>query len=195
MDLTVRGLALLVHDSLVTPRQAAARVIALGAPLGVGLQALALVAVGSALMTHLALLAQPLPPDEPLARLFSSPLRTAAVQLVAMLAAAWFLHRFGRWRGGTGTLPQTVAVLAWLQFVMLVLQGLQLVADVLLPPLSGLLAVAGIAAFFWLLTAFTMELHGFRRPLPTFFGVLFGLMLLGLVLAIVLGGLVGQGAG
>jgi len=63
-------------------------------------------------------------------------------------------------------------LVSWLQFVLICLQVVQIVAMVLLPPLAFLIGVAGIILFFWLLTAFVAELHGFSSTIGVFVSIL-----------------------
>ena len=58
----------------------------------------------------------------------------------------------------------------WLQFIMALLQAVQLVAVLILPLLAALLGLVGLGLFFWLLTGFVAELHGFRSPMQVFAG-------------------------
>ena len=68
-----------------------------------------------------------------------------------------------------------------------------LLAQVLVPPLAGILALAEVALFFWLLVHFVAELHGFKSLVATFAGVLGGLCLLILALAVILAPFIGVG--
>lgn len=187
MELTARGLLLLARDSVTQPREAARQVLALRLTLPEAWLALVLMAVGSALAVHLTLLLQPLPQGEPMAALFASPVRTAILQALVLSAGAWAMFWFGQRRGGAGTLPQAVTLIALFQFVLLVVQLAQLVVEVALPPLGAALALASLVLVFWLLTAFTMELHGFTSGGTTLLGVLAVMLALGMVLVPVLG--------
>ena len=89
-------------------------------------------------------------------------------------------------RGGTGSFPDTLLAMVWLQFLMLGLQVIQLVLMVLFPPLAAIVNLAGFAIFLWLLTNFIAELHGFRSLLAVFGGIIFGMILLGFGFAILL---------
>ena len=67
--------------------------------------------------------------------------------------------------------------------------------QVLLPPFAPAAYLAGLALFFWLLTNFVAELHGFDSLSKTFFGILVVLavpiLLLGFGLALVIAVTVG----
>ena len=130
MEFSLKNLLLLVRETVIAPRQGARTVMNLGLSISFGWLALLLMAIGSALFTHLLLM-------------------------------------------------------AWLQFILLCLQVLQLVTQVLLPPLSELLGLVGLALFFWLLTNFIAELHGFGSLVKTFVAVLICLVLAAFLLAFV----------
>ncbi len=149
--------------TLREPRRGLRAVLDLGLPLGAGLAALALMAVGSALLLHLSMRMMPVGPVNPvIAMLVGSPFQAAAMQAAILLVTAGLLHRLGRAWGGAGRLDQAVVAVAWFQAFFVALQALQLLLDLLLPALSGYLGIASLVLFFWLLTQFTVELHGFR---------------------------------
>ena len=193
MDLSLLALLRQVRDTLADPRGGARRIIALRVPVRVGWIAVALMAVVSTLFTSLSFHLSPAATQTYFADAMAIPLRTAFLQLFVWVAGAFALYRMGRARGGRGTLDDTVALIAWLQFVMLVLQVVTLLAQVLVPPLAGILALAEVALFFWLLVHFVAELHGFKSLVATFAGVLGGLCLLILALAVILAPFIGVG--
>jgi len=92
----------------------------------------------------------------------------------------------GRLAGGSGTFPDTLLLLAWLQFVMIAVQIVQLLVLLLVPPLFGFVTMASLAIFMWLLVNFTMALHGFTSALKVTVGIVFAFFGLAVVLAIVL---------
>lgn len=193
MDLSLLALLRQVRDTLADPRGGARRIIALRVPVQVGWIAVALMAVVSTLFAYLSYHLSPADTRAYFAEAMAIPLRTAFLQLFVWVAGAFALYRMGRARGGRGTLDDTVALIAWLQFVMLVLQVVTLLAQVLVPPLAGILALAEVALFFWLLVHFVAELHGFKSLVATFAGVLGGLCLLILALAVILAPFIGVG--
>lgn len=197
MEITLANLLGMVRDTLREPRAGAARIMALNVPSAAGWTALLLMAVGSTLLTHLSIALMPASAQDYLGPAMSSPIRTAIIQWVVMLVSVHAAYRIGRWRGGDGSLSDTVALMAWLQFILLCVQVLQLVAQVIVPPLSNWLGIAGLLLFFWLLTNFVAELHGFRRLGLVFVGVLLTLLIAGVVLGLAFALLIGvpvQGA-
>ncbi|MFN3825217.1 MAG: YIP1 family protein [Pseudorhodobacter sp.] len=195
MDFTLSGLLNLARDSVSDPRGVARRILSLGLPAQVGWMALGLMAVGSAVLTHLSLALSPPAAQEFFGNAMASPLRTAVLQLVVMVGSVHLIHRIGRARGGIGGLTDAVLLVAWVQFVLLLVQVVQMVAQVLLPPLSELMGILGLALFFWLLSHFVAELHGFPSVGKTFLGILAVMILAGFALAIVFAALFGPPAG
>ncbi len=191
MEFTVSGLLHLARESVSDPRGVARRIIALRLPARVGWMALGLMAVASALLTHLSLAMSPPAAQEFFSDAMASPLRTALLQGLVMVISVHLIHRIGAMRGGIGGLAETVLIVAWVQFMLLLVQLVQMAALVLLPPLADLLGLLGLVLFFWLLSNFVAELHGFQSVAKTFLGILAVMVLAGFVLAIILSALFG----
>jgi len=185
MEFSLKSLLSLARETVIAPRQGARAVINLGLSASFGWLALLLMAVASALFTHLTLALLPPAEVQMLGSAISSPFRTALMQWGVMLLSVQAIYHIGRWRGGTGQLRDAVMLMAWLQFILLCLQVLQLVAQVLLPPVSELLGLIGLALFFWLMTNFIAEMHGFRSLMMTFVAVVICLFLAAFFLAFV----------
>jgi hypothetical protein len=186
MDLTARALLIAARDTVADPRGAARQVIGMDLPLQAAMTAVVLMAVGSTILAHVSFALLTPAMRAGLEGMMANPIGTALVQVIAAIAGVFAVYRLGRWRGGRGTLAQTAALLAWLQFVLLLVQVLQIAAEVVLPPFALILGYAGVALFFWLLVHFVMELHGFRSATATFFGILFFMFVVGFVIALMI---------
>jgi hypothetical protein len=186
MDLSLGGLLMMARDTISDPRGGARRIMAIDLSMQERWLALLLMAVVSTLLTHLSFALAPPAAQDFLSEAMSSPLRTAGFQAIVLFAGTLAVYRFGRARAGTGSLANTISLMAWLQFILLLAQVAQVVAEMLLPPLAQLIGLAAVALFFWLLTNFVAELHGFRSLGATFLGVLLGMMALAFVLALLL---------
>jgi hypothetical protein len=184
MDLTLAGLLTAARNTVADPRAAARWLIGLNLPLNVAMTALVLVAVLSTLLAHLSFAMMPAAMREGFGSMMGNPIGTAIVQVTAAVFGAAMVYRIGKWRGGRGTLAQSATLLAWLQFVLLIVQVAQIVAEIILPPFAVILGYVGLGLFFWLLVSFVMELHGFRSAFATFFGILFFMMLFGFVISL-----------
>lgn len=166
----------LVKESLTLPRNAARRL--LGVPLdlrsGGALMLLAVIAgtlVAEAMRWVLpgtvggfqdALLAQPV---------VAVGLQFGLLVLMSLAAAV-----IGRALGGTGTLPQALVLIAWLQVMMVLIQLVQFVLLLLIPLFGLLVGIASVIWFFWALAVFIAELHGFENVLKVL-----GMILLSMV--------------
>jgi hypothetical protein len=112
-----------------------------------------------------------------------SPLSLAALHLVMLFVSVHLLFRIGRFWHGRGSFADSLTVLIWFQIIMLAVQAVQLALLALLPPFAPAAFYAGLVLFFWLMTNFVAELHGFASLSKTFFGILVALAVLTLVFA------------
>ena len=178
MDTSLSALMGLLRLTLSDPRGAARRVMALPLPLGARWQALALVIVLSMLFGQAAALM--------LAGEGVDATALGLIQAAALLTLVYAVYIVGRLMGGRGVFEDGLILVAWLQGVMVAVQLAQIVALLILPPLTGLLGFLGFALFLWLLTNFVAELHGFSSLGRVFGMILLTLFGVAIVLAIVL---------
>jgi hypothetical protein len=172
--------------SVERPRAGMRQILNLGLSPGEGWLALALMAVASTLMAEFNNLLSPYPSEPMVAAILATPIGLAVLQFVVMSCAATLMFVLGRWAGGTGRFGEGLVVVAWLQAILLLLQVVQMVVIMALPPLAAPFGLIGLALFGWLLTNFTAELHGFASLAKVFLGILAGLVGVSLLLAVVL---------
>lgn len=158
--------------TVTNPRAAARQVIAMNLPIKSGWTALLLVAVLSALFGFLGFLFFPIDGDPLLAALFGSPFNTALIQIAVQFITAFLVWAVGTKFGGVGSLSNAVAVVAWVQVPLIVLQVVQLVAMALSPPLASIMGLAGLMLYALILSQAVAELHGFRSAVVVLFGIL-----------------------
>lgn len=184
----------LARLSLEDPRAGTRALLALDVPMPARTVGLLLMAVASAFLMHLGFMILP-PTDDPLALFMAqSPLRTAVIQWVILVVSVLLIFRIGRaWRG-QGSLPDTLLVVVWLQVIMLGVQIVQLAVLLISPPIAGLLNLAGLVLFFWLMTSFVAELHGFASRGAVLAGILVAGFSAAMILAILIVLIVGPGA-
>jgi hypothetical protein len=115
-----------------------------------------------------------------------TPIQLALVQVGGLIISAVLMRVVGVWFGGTGQFSHALAMVAWIETLMLILQVLQLFALIIFPPVAVILALAGLFLMFWLATHFIAELHGFTSLPKVFFGIIGTALGASLVLAIVL---------
>ncbi|QCO56917.1 YIP1 family protein (plasmid) [Pseudorhodobacter turbinis] len=185
MELTPTFLMRMIKETLSAPRAAAAAVLSFGFSPMVGWMALMLMAIGSTLLTHISFAMMPIEAQEFWGAAMGSPMRTAVLQWVILLISVHAIHRIGQWRRGKGRLEGAVILVAWLQFILLCVQVVQLVAQAFVPALADLLGILGLVLFMWLLTNFVAQLHGFSSLALTFVGIILTLVCLTFVLAFI----------
>lgn len=183
--MTATQLAELLRDTLRDPRGVARLLLGMNLPINALWLAAALAAIGSALLTHLSL-GLMMPNETGAMMVMPSPLFTAMSQMVVLVLTAGLAAFLGQRLGGKGSFPSALLLVVWLQFVLLALQVAQLVLMAVIPPLGMMLGYAAVGVFFWLLSAFTAELHGFRSTALTFLGVFLATLVTAFFLALLL---------
>lgn len=197
MALDFKTLVIAARDTVQQPRAGARAVIDMGLPISIGGLALALMAVASAVLAALMYAAFPIPPDPTapqvamLDQVMANPLQLALVQLILLSVGAFLIFRIGRGFGGVGSLADSVALLAWLEFILLLLQGAQVLAMVISPPMSQAIGLFGFVIFLWLLSNFTAELHDFASVFSTFLGIIGAVIVLSFAAAVVVALMIG----
>lgn len=193
MDLSFQGLLALARETLQNPRGVARIVMNANLPMPARWVALGLMVVGSALLAHLSFLVMPADAQAVLAEGMSSPFTTAVLQGVVMVMAVAAIFFLGRVMGGVGSFSDALILVVWVQFILLILQAAQIVAQVLIPPAAIVVSYASIGIFLYLLSHFVAELHGFPSVLKTFGGILLALLAIGFALALILMPMMGTG--
>lgn len=193
MDLTLASLLQLARFTVQSPREGARMVMQANLPMPARWVALALMAVVSSVVAHLSMRMMPAEAQAQMGGMMASPISTAILQAGLMVVSVHAVFWIGRWRGGRGSFADALILVGWLQFILLILQVVQIVAQVILPPLSNLIGFASIGIFLWLLSNFIAELHGFRSVFMTMLGVLATLFAAGFVLSFVLLAAIGGG--
>jgi Yip1 domain len=188
---TLTGLARL---TLQDPRAGARAVLQLGIPVPARTAGLLLMAVASAILMHAGALVLPTTDDALADFILGSPFRSAVVQWVILVCSVVLIHRIGRACGGTGSFVDAMLLVVWLQVLMFVLQAVQLVALIVVPPIAGAINLAGLFLFFWLMTSFIAELHGFSSRRAVFVGIVLTVFGFAFVLVLVLTLILGPGA-
>ena len=175
----------LIRQTLSEPRRAANRILEMDLPASALWQSLVLVVILSVLAAKVTALITGVEPatgaEMLMAGFTANPLMLGFVQGALLVVVVFSVHWIGRSMGGLGTFEGALALVTWLQFLLVCLQVAQGLAALILPPLAGLIGLAGIVIFFWLLTQFVCQLHGFRNPGMVFVMIL--ISMLGVVFA------------
>jgi hypothetical protein len=176
----------LAQLTLQDPGQAARVLLAEGVPMRARTGGLLLVAVLSALMASLQVGTGRADLDPFSAFMLASPFRAALFQWGFLALSVLLMHRVGRAFGGRGNLADALLVVVWLQIIMLGFQTLQLVVSPILPPLAGVIGLVSFVVYFWLMSCFIAELHGFASRGRVFLGIILTGLAAGLVLAVLM---------
>lgn len=154
--------ALTIRD----PSAAATHIIRQRIPSDIGWMVLILAALLSALLTSLVQIVAPpepveLPDGSQMAMLNLSPFLWGALSVMASVVLTIVIFRLGRLQGGRAAFDEVLILMGWVQVIMVLAQGAQIIALVILPPLSFLIAVAGFVISFRALGHFVKTAHGF----------------------------------
>jgi hypothetical protein len=191
MDLSLSTLLQLARFTVQSPREGARMVMRADLPMPARWVALALMAVVSSLMAHLSMRLMPMESQAQMGGMMASPIQTAILQAALMLVSVHAVYHIGRWRGGQGSFADALILMGWLQFLLLILQVVQIVTQIILPPLSNLIGFVSIGIFLWLISNFIAELHGFSSVFKTMLAVLATLFAAGFILSLLLLAVVG----
>jgi hypothetical protein len=189
-------LAIYAYETITQPRAMARRVMAINLPLPVAIDALLLTAVLGALLSTVtwALIGDPTDPNSAqMAEVFNRPLLLAGLQIAVQGAGAWLAWVVGRFFGGTGSLPQAVILIAWVEWVLILVQLAQLVLYLAAPVLAELTSPLALILFFWLMASFIAELHAFSSLWKVILGILLTAITLAIGVVFILAALVGAG--
>ena len=109
----------------------------------------------------------------------SSPIILGVVEGAFMFGLTMAIYVIGRLMGGQGSLENAIMTVVWMEFVFLGLQVLTVILTLIAPAMAALLIFASVFIFFWVLTHFTVENHGFQSA-----GLVFTSILVFMVLAV-----------
>lgn len=173
----------MVLQTVPEPRKVARDVLSWqNAPHRVLWQALALLLVAS---TWLKVLGGILFPVDPTAAgpLLGSPLLMGMTEASSSVITVFVIYWLGRALGGKGSLGGAILVVAWLQFVLLIIELGVLFFSVIAPGFALLLWVMGLVMTFWILSHFIAELHGFSSAGKVFGGIILTMLSLVVILS------------
>ncbi|MGB3315980.1 MAG: Yip1 family protein [Albidovulum sp.] len=179
-------IAYLVVETLRNPREAAGRLIALDPPNEARWIGLVLVSVLALIVTRIGL---PLIPSEGRPAyivLLSDPVLGVPMQIMSQLMIAGAVAAVGRVFGGRGSFADTLLLVVWLEFLMVLAQAAQVIVLLTLPPLGLLVGYAALGLFLWLLVQFTAAVHDFTHPGKVALGMIVSFVAIVVILSLVL---------
>lgn len=115
-----------------------------------------------------------------------NPFFLGLAQMAILSVSVVLIDRVGRLMGGSGGFSGAILAVAWLQFVLTCFQIVQSLLMLAAPALGVPLFAAGLVVFFWLLTCFVTELHGFSSLGRVFGMIVFVMIGLALGLSLIL---------
>lgn len=198
MAIDVKTLLIAARDTMQQPKAGARALLKMELPANVGWMALILMAVVSAVVSALSFAisapGEDQALDQALTLLFRNPIQLAIFQGLALLVGIMLIYGVGRMFGGRGTLDQSVLLIAWLEFIMLLLQLAQFVILPISTPMATAIGLFGFVLFLWLLTNFIAVLHGFESNIAVFMAIVGTIFAISFAGAIVIVAVVGVGA-
>jgi hypothetical protein len=189
--MTFDDLKALARRTLREPEPAARWLMAQDWPMQARWMALLLAVSLSGVMAYVSTMTFPAPEGDVPAVISMSrqPLVLAGLQLVAIVLGAALMTGVGRLFGGHGRFGDALLLTVWIEVILLVVQGVQIVLALALPALAGVLSIFSVALFLWLTVQFTKALHGFASG-PKVLVVMFAtLLVMGFVLSFFLASL------
>ena len=106
-----------------------------------------------------------------------------------MLMALALIMGIGRAMGGRGRLADALALVAWLEAVLILIQIVQILFLLISPQIAVLIGLFSFAVFMWVLANFIAELHGVTSALKVLGMILLTFLLVSFVLALLGAGL------
>lgn len=174
--------------SVQDPREGARWVISHDVSLRTAWEMLALVLICGAMLTIGAEafgLAEPILYVGPELRSFTFGL--SIINVAVLMVSAVLIHVVGRMFGGTGDLTGSVLLMAWLQFILVLIQITQFLFFLVMPAIAGLISFLAIFLLFWLPVNFIAVLHDFRSRGLVFVALLVGGAAMMLLIALIVG--------
>ena len=162
----------LARLSLRDPKYGAVKVLNNQVPLQATIELGALVVILGSILSSLFYQLTPASEEAEQLNLFRYPLIFTAIQGSVLCVIVLATYLIGQMVGGKGELKETLILMVWLQFIMLLYQLVQFFASMILPVLDGLLTIISIVLFFWLFANFVTVLHGFKSAFKVLIGTM-----------------------
>ena len=151
----------------------------------------ALSVIGARIMSYMMPISQEQAVGMPIA---VSPIMFALIMWGLLVLTVFCVHYIGRAFGGQGHFNTSLKLVIWLQTILLLAQGLQILLGTVSLPLAGLLGLGFSLYSIWLFVNFVAVAHGFENRgtvllgvVLSLFGVIFGLSLLFALIALLFG--------
>lgn len=158
----------------------------LGLPLYARWMVMVLAASLAALLVALISYLIPSETDDLVTAISMQPISYAGMQLLGMLIMTAAITFLGRAFGGTGTFPDAMLIIGWIEMLMVASSALQIVLALVFPAAAQFVVTISIALALYLLVTMTKALHGFSNMGKVILGFMASLFGLAILLTIVL---------
>lgn len=99
---------------------------------------------------------------------YTIPILQAATQVMSSFVLALLISRGGQMLGGVAEFDKSLLIVTWISFMQMMLLGVLLIATNLMMMLVFIVSVSSMVWYFWAMTQFVKEAHGFDRAMPAF---------------------------
>lgn len=120
------------------------------------------------------------------AMIVATPFTLTLILGASLIMMVFALQLTGRMLGGTGRFATAILLVVWWQGMALVIQLAQTLALLIIPPLAGVIAIAGLVWLVFALLHFVNVLHGFDSLLKALGTVVIGILGISFGLALLL---------
>ena len=171
--------------SLRDPDRAVAALLGLGVPMSARWMALVLTVTLSALLAWAGTALFPVETGSPVGALVAQPMTFAGMQMAGLVLAAALMAGVGRLFGGQGNFPDALLLVVWIEFLLLVVQAVQVVLMLVFPAVASILGLVAVGLFLWLAVRFARALHGFQSVALVALGMLGTMLVAGFILSFI----------
>lgn len=172
--------------SLRTPKRSLRIILDLVITMPELIQATALVVALSMMLPIISLMFQPAEVQEAMKAYSTHPVPVYFLQMAILIGSAFIINFISQIFKGHGTFKEMLTAMVWMQFILIIIQVLQLVISILAPQLNGIILLFSLMAMVYLTVNFIMEIHGFTNSFSVAVGVFGSFFGIALILSILL---------
>lgn len=187
--MTFDDLIILARNTMRRPGLALRQLQSLDLLMQIRWMALLLVVALSSLLAGLSARLFPVPAETGLGFLTRQPFILAVAQMFGMTLTAWLIANVGRAFGGRGNFADSLLIVVWIEFLLLVVQLAQVVLMGVSPMFASAMGMAVIFLLVWLTVNMVKELHGFESAILVFLGLVGTALLTTIFLSVLAGAL------
>ncbi|TKW65786.1 MAG: hypothetical protein DI616_12970 [Paracoccus denitrificans] len=183
--MTADDLIWLARLSFRNPGQAVRQLQALALPVSARWMALVISVVLSTVLMVVTIRIRPETVMPVLGEVANQPFAYAMLQLSFVAISAWLLTGMARAVGGRGDFGDVILVIAWIEFLLLIAQLLQLILLIVSPLLASLFGLASMIMITWVSVQLLRAVFGIANPLIVIMGLVAAFLLTAFLLSII----------